>query len=108
MLLRIGNYLNFGTNKGNAYGFGLQTLAQLDGVKSMNGSSKKISLMDFLITNIRTKEPRLLDLVQDLLACEDASKLDISAIETKFKEMTSGLEHVQNFLETTRSKAEQL
>ena len=75
MLLKIGNYLNFGTNKGKAQGFQMELLSQLSTVKSVGKT--KMSLLEFLIQSIRKFNPQLMTFTNDLVACEMASKIDL-------------------------------
>lgn len=47
MILKVGNFLNFGTAKGKQTGFQMELLLQLSTIKSVGKT--KMSLLDFLI-----------------------------------------------------------
>lgn len=63
MILNIGNYLNTGMAKGNALGVGLSVLNTLNDMKS--NMKEKYTLMEVLVLNIRSKEPRLMGFFKD-------------------------------------------
>ena len=47
LILKIGNYLNYGTNKGKALGFQMELLSQMTNIKSIG--KIKISLLEYLV-----------------------------------------------------------
>lgn len=53
MVLDIGNFLNFKTPKGNAYGFRLQSLKNMSNVKSKKIEGNTYTLLDYVIINLR-------------------------------------------------------
>ena len=65
MLLKIGNYLNQGTNKGNATSFQIQLLNSLTLSKGV-GKHSKSSMLDFLLLNILAKQPRIVTFAEKL------------------------------------------
>ena len=73
MILKIGNYLNAGSNKGNAQGILLNSLGLLEGVKG----KEKMNLLDFLIINLKNKEPLALNFPKNLSAVTEAVKVYI-------------------------------
>ena len=94
LILKIGNYLNFGTNKGKAQGFHMDLLLQLSAIKSISGKFK-MSLLDYLIHCIRKADPHLLNFTNELVHCEIASKIELSLLGNKIKEIGTGLEKVK-------------
>ena len=68
LTLGIGNYLNADTPRGNCIGFMMNSLLILDAVKG----KEKFTLLDFLIKNIKLKEPNLLTFHKDFLCIEAA------------------------------------
>eukprot|EP00929_Paragymnodinium_shiwhaense_P074338 TRINITY_DN38031_c0_g1_i1.p1 TRINITY_DN38031_c0_g1~~TRINITY_DN38031_c0_g1_i1.p1 ORF type:complete len:1727 (+),score=662.87 TRINITY_DN38031_c0_g1_i1:149-5329(+) len=74
MIMQIGNYLNFGTNKGAQRGFSLDTLPLMMRVEGFN--DKNYSLMRFMMDSLEV-DKRLRDEAFDNMSkCEEASKLD--------------------------------
>ena len=53
LVLDIGNFLNFKTPKGNAYGFRLQSLKNMSNVKSKKIDGNTYTLLDYVIINLR-------------------------------------------------------
>ena len=93
LILKIGNYLNYGTNKGKALGFHMDLLLQLSAIKSIGGKYK-MSLLDFLIHSIRKSDPHLLTFTNDLVNCETASRIELSILTNKMKEFEKGLDKI--------------
>lgn len=106
MVLKIGNYLNFGTNKGKAVGFQMELLLQLSNIKSVG--KVKISLLEYLIKSIRKNDPSLLKFSNDLVTCDLASKIELTILEDKVKEFDKGLEKIKKELDKTDEQIAQL
>ena len=58
MLLKIGNFLNQGTGKGNSLSFKLEFLTNLKSSKAL-GSHSKSTMLDFVLNSVLTKSPQL-------------------------------------------------
>jgi len=56
MLLKIGNYLNQGSKKGNQVSFNVDLLSNLKSSKAL-GTHSKSSMLDFLLNSILSKSP---------------------------------------------------
>jgi hypothetical protein len=89
-MLKIGNYLNFGTKKGSASNFTLDLFTRLAMTKA-TGKFSKSSLLDFLINSLLNKEPAIIKYVVSLCGCEGASKLDLTVVKKKLDEFKIGL-----------------
>eukprot|EP00483_Globobulimina_turgida_P011728 UN11750 len=79
LVLKIGNYMNGSTNKGQAYGFKLASLSQLMRSRTTDNSS---TLMEYLyeIISCDTNDndfKQCLDFLKDLPALEDATIVDV-------------------------------
>lgn len=89
LVLAVGNFLNSGTNNGNANGFNLRTLPKLESVK---GVDKSTSLLSFLL---RLTERKYKDTAakwaSDLAPVKYATKLDFEAVLTDLGELSRGL-----------------
>lgn len=92
-IITIGNYLNSDTAKGNAQGVSINTLAMLEGVKGIG--KEKYTLLDFLVINIKSKEPSLINFYKDFSNLEEVLGVDISDIESKIKEFENGLKKLK-------------
>ena len=68
LTLGIGNYLNADTPRGNCVGYMLNSLLILDSVKG----KEKLTLLDFVIMNIKLKEPNLMAFYKDFLCLDEA------------------------------------
>lgn len=75
LILSFGNYLNADTNRGNCVGFMMNSLMIIDGVKG----KEKISLLDFVIMNIKNKEPSLLYFPKDFLCVQSACDVNLKS-----------------------------
>ena len=73
LTLGIGNYLNADTARGNCGGYTINSLIVMDSVKGKD----KLTLLDFLIMNIKAKEPSLLSFHKDFLCLEGACDVNI-------------------------------
>jgi hypothetical protein len=56
ILLKIGNFLNQGSNKGNSISFNLELLKNLKSAKGV-GTHEKSTMLDFLLVSILNKSP---------------------------------------------------
>ena len=86
VILSIGNYLNHGTNKGNAQGFSLNTLSQLDTVK---GCDKQKTPLIFFILNTLSDRSQL-NFITEFEACIKASRFEITDLDLKVAEFNKG------------------
>ena len=68
LILKIGNYLNAGSNKGNAQGILINTLGLLENVKG----KEKMNLLDFLILNLKKVEPNALNFPKTINSVTEA------------------------------------
>jgi len=97
VLLRVGNYLNAGTNKGKQQGFAIDLLLQLGSIKSVG--KKKISLMEFVVRNIIEYDANIMKFTQEMLVCNEASKIDLNIITSKVAEFKTGLVKINKEIE---------
>ncbi|CAK8686591.1 unnamed protein product [Clavelina lepadiformis] len=63
LMLKAGNYLNYGSYAGNAYGFQISTLTKLGDTKA---NKPRMTLMHFVVLEAETKYPALLGLSKEL------------------------------------------
>ena len=79
MLLRIGNYLNQGTNKGNSVSFSIELLTNLK-LNKATGAHSKSTMMDYLLSTILNKCPQNATFAVKLADCKDARSIDLSLL----------------------------
>ena len=90
VLLTVGNYLNQGTNKGNTTNFQIDFLAKLTSIKGA-GKFCKSSLLEWLVLNITSTAPELLEVAVILEALEPSLKVDPAYLAQKLGEFQQGL-----------------
>jgi len=89
VVLAIGNFLNSGTNNGNANGFNIRTLTKLD---SLKGTDKSTSLLSYIVKFIENKYPdTAAKWSQDLSPIEYATKIDFEGVITDLGELKRNL-----------------
>ncbi|XP_071692304.1 putative formin-like protein 15b [Rutidosis leptorrhynchoides] len=91
-ILHLGNILNRGTARGAAVGFKLDSLLKLN---DMRPSTGKITLMHYLCKVIARKTPDLLDVHEDLVSLEAATKIQFNILAEEMQALISGLKKVK-------------
>eukprot|EP00347_Sterkiella_histriomuscorum_P017360 403349681 len=102
MILKIGNYLNYGTPKGKAQGFQMELLNQLSNIKSIG--KMKMSLLEYLIHCIRKHDPTLLNFTNELVTCEVAAKIELSILSNKIADFQKGFDKIKKELQKTEDQ----
>eukprot|EP00746_Dinoflagellata_sp_MGD_P086932 gnl/MRDRNA2_/MRDRNA2_34463_c0_seq1.p1 gnl/MRDRNA2_/MRDRNA2_34463_c0~~gnl/MRDRNA2_/MRDRNA2_34463_c0_seq1.p1 ORF type:complete len:774 (+),score=233.86 gnl/MRDRNA2_/MRDRNA2_34463_c0_seq1:40-2322(+) len=74
-IMQMGNYLNYGTNKGAQKGFNLDSLALLNRIDGF--ADKSYTLLRFLADSIEHEGTILKDTLEDTELCDPVSKLDL-------------------------------
>ena len=88
-MLAVGNFLNSGTNNGNANGFNIRTLTKLD---SLKGVDKSTSLLSYIVKFVEKKySESAAKWSQDLAPIEYATKIDFEGVLTDLGELKRGL-----------------
>ena len=100
-VLKVGNYLNHGTNKGNTTGFSLNSLNQLEFFKANN--QEKTTLLQLLLKQLLQTDKSILNFTTEFEICEEATKVDITDIESKVNELQLGFTKLNSALEQTNS-----
>ena len=99
ILLRIGNFLNYGYIKGNAYGFKINSLNIIDGVKTF--TKDKQNLLDFLIINIKHMNVNntykgLLSFYEDFPSLKNAIEIDLNDVDRRISVIDKGINDIEN------------
>jgi len=100
LILYIGNFLNQGTNAGNAFGFRLDILPKLKDTKSP--VKTEYSLMHYLAYHAEKKKPKLLRLPEQLVPISKATAEYITSISLESTEMRGGLHNLQKELDVVK------
>ena len=80
ILLKVGNFLNQGTAKGNSVSFNIELFRNLKTAKAV-GDHAKSTMLDFLLSSVLNKAPHVARFAAKLERCEEASKLELSTIQ---------------------------
>jgi hypothetical protein len=99
LILDIGNYLNQGTAKGKAKGFKLPILASL---KEFKCKTTGVSLLEYIVLNLRKHSKEHLKFANDFHPCLEAAKLDMSALRTRIAELSKGATQLTTLIDTVR------
>ena len=97
LILSIGNYLNHGTNKGNAQGFSLNILSQLNTIRGCD--QEKTPLIYFLLNSLTDRTQ--LNFITEFESCLKASRFEITDLDVKLSEFTKGF----NLMEKAKNQA---
>ena len=90
LVLEVGNYLNHGTNKGNASGFSLNTLSMLS---SMRGTDKsKTPLLNFILDSL--DKPGL-NFLTEFESCREACRFELSDLDSGISEFNKGFSVIE-------------
>mmetsp|Transcript_53603 Transcript_53603/g.89095 ORF Transcript_53603/g.89095 Transcript_53603/m.89095 type:complete len:991 (+) Transcript_53603:230-3202(+) len=93
IVLYIGNVMNCGTQRGNAYGFRIDTLTKLADLKSTDG---KTTLLNFIVKFTLAKAPCLVDdTLKEFQDFDRACRVCITERLAELKEMRGSLHSVQ-------------
>ncbi|MED6170823.1 hypothetical protein PIB30_034817 [Stylosanthes scabra] len=90
-ILSLGNALNYGTARGSALGFRLDSLLKLTDTRAKNN---KMTLMHYLCKVIAKKLPELLEFPHDLMNLEAATKIQLKYLAEEMQAISKGLEKV--------------
>mmetsp|Transcript_39039 Transcript_39039/g.34716 ORF Transcript_39039/g.34716 Transcript_39039/m.34716 type:complete len:340 (+) Transcript_39039:946-1965(+) len=75
--LQVANFLNAGTNRGNAQGFKMKSILAFNGVKSADG---KTSLYGYIIEKINSENPECLNWVKEMKIINDLAKMNVDEL----------------------------
>ncbi|KAM4852996.1 inverted formin-2 isoform 1-T1 [Thomomys bottae] len=93
LILKIGNFLNYGSHTGNADGFKISTLLKLTETKSQQS---RVTLLHHVLEEVERSHPDLLQLPQDLELPAQAAGINLEIIRSEASA------HLKKLLETER------
>ncbi|KAF6005506.1 hypothetical protein F1559_005110 [Cyanidiococcus yangmingshanensis] len=82
-ILAIGNYLNQGTNRGNALGFRLSSVLKLSETRAT--SDRRTTLLHYLVKFVSRRMPDAALFTNDLSAVTTASRIDFVELEAEVR-----------------------
>ncbi|KAJ6241535.1 inverted formin-2 [Anaeramoeba flamelloides] len=95
-ILKFGNYLNGGTNRGGLSGFKLRTLLKL---KETNSTlNPKISLLHYIMAYLEKNQPKLIDFYKEMQVCVSASKCSYEQIQQQIRFLNNGIKQIETQL----------
>lgn len=104
VVLEVGNYLNHGTLKGDAFGFNLNSLQLLESCKGYD--SDKTSLLRFVLKQLQQEDPSCLAFINDFDLCKPASLIPITDLEATVKGFSSSLQELEEVLDVFEGQQE--
>ncbi|WCJ21877.1 Formin-like protein 2 [Euphorbia peplus] len=97
-VLKTGNRMNVGTNRGDAHAFKLDTLLKLVDVKGTDG---KTTLLHFVVQEIiRTEGSRLSGLSGELTNVKKAAAMDSDVLSNEVSKLAAGIAKVRDVLKS--------
>ena len=78
IVLAMGNYMNAGSNKGNAYGFRLNSLQQLSRSKSVDNTK---TMLEFIYEHFEKNNKKFLNIKNDWKPLEQSTKVDLPTLK---------------------------
>ncbi|XP_052437050.1 inverted formin-2 isoform X2 [Carassius gibelio] len=80
LILSVGNFLNYGSHTGNAEGFKISSLLKLTETKA---NKSRITLLHHILEEAELNHQELLELPDDIEACERAAGVNLDSIQTE-------------------------
>ncbi|EFA83348.1 actin binding protein [Heterostelium album PN500] len=97
IILILGNFINGGTPRGNAFGFKLNTITKLADTKS---TDNKMSLINYLAKVLQKDFNSLTNFAEELKHVEPASKISMSNLLSEIATLRKDFLQVQKTIET--------
>jgi len=99
IILALGNYLNANTNRGQTYGFKLNSLAKIGDVKSPKNPSMSLLnyLADLVFVNAETS---LLPLIRDFTSVHEAARESTTELSSQVNQLTEGINPIKLHLQS--------
>lgn len=107
-ILAIGNFMNSGTNRGNALGFQLTSLNQLTSTKS---TDNKVTLLEYLVQHFQSnpsKYETILELPTTLQSLALATKVNWSVLQGDLQELRKSYSEIRSVAESVNKSGHKL
>ncbi|XP_077394267.1 disheveled-associated activator of morphogenesis 1-like isoform X2 [Festucalex cinctus] len=101
VVLAFGNYMNKG-QRGNASGFKVSSLNKIADTKS--SIDKNITLLNYIVTVLEKKFPRVVALSDELQNVQEAAKVNMTELEKDIGNLRTGIKSVEAELQYQQSQ----
>ncbi|XP_041703514.2 inverted formin-2 isoform X2 [Coregonus clupeaformis] len=91
LILDVGNFLNYGSQTGNAEGFKISSLLKLTETKA---NKSRITLLHHILEEAELNHPELLNLPDDIEICEKAAGVNLDSIQAEASALLKRLKEV--------------
>ncbi|KAK9960277.1 hypothetical protein ABG768_010350, partial [Culter alburnus] len=92
LILDVGNFLNYGSHTGNAEGFKISSLLKLTETKA---NKSRITLLHHILEEAELNHPELLNLPEDIEACEIAAGVNLDSIQAETNNLLKRLKDAE-------------
>ncbi|XP_067310965.1 inverted formin-2 isoform X2 [Pseudorasbora parva] len=92
LILDVGNFLNYGSHTGNAEGFKIGSLLKLTETKA---NKSRITLLHHILEEAELNHPELLNLPEDIEACERAAGVNLDSIQAETNNLLKRLKDAE-------------
>ncbi|XP_053365519.1 inverted formin-2 isoform X1 [Clarias gariepinus] len=92
LILRVGNFLNYGSHTGNAEGFKISSLLKLTETKANKG---RITLLHHILEEAELNHPELLNLVDEIESCEKAAGINLDSVQAEGNALSKRLKDTE-------------
>ncbi|XP_044009291.1 disheveled-associated activator of morphogenesis 1 isoform X2 [Aphidius gifuensis] len=106
LVLALGNYVNRGNARGNAYGFRLASLNRLVDTKS--SCSKGTTLLHYLVQILESRFRDVLEIEEDMPHVRTAARVSMADLQKEVANLKNGLQDVQREIEFHRGQVQVL
>ncbi|XP_023218674.1 protein diaphanous homolog 1-like isoform X2 [Centruroides sculpturatus] len=103
LVLLIGNYMNSGSRKGQAFGFQINFLTKIKNTKASDG---KTTLMHFLAQIVENKYPDILNFSEELIHVDHAARVSPNQLQTNLNHIKKSIRELDTDLKNFRPQSE--
>lgn len=96
LILKIGNFLNHGTNRGKSYGFRFHSIELLKNVKSNNSKSNLLKYISKVVYDHSEDMRQEVEVISQ--ACSEAAPIDIADVYRDMEELEKSVSLIQDEL----------
>ena len=100
LILYIGNYLNQGSNRGNALGF---TLESVNSLKPLRGSEPDTTLLTFLLETVQREFPDYAEILGELAMIRGITPTKLTELEESYALLTASHQNLQQTVAAYRA-----
>ncbi|XP_038646164.1 inverted formin-2-like [Scyliorhinus canicula] len=98
LILKIGNFLNYGSATGNADGFKINLLVKL---KETKANQPQVTLLHYAVEEVEKSYPDLLNLPDDLKSVSEAESIKLASIQSEASSLSQRLKRISEDIESS-------